>query len=119
MLTREVVWLLLTEAWRTGDTAAAAKLSRHAGGYDMPRQDDAASFIATGRMSPRLDNVGDAYLAVLWLARGRRLATLGEDPKEAYEHVRRLDAFGTVVSRALERWPAAQPGARLAWIPVP
>jgi len=119
MMPEDVVWLLLTEAWRTGDTAAAAKLSRQANGYSVPRQDDAAAFIATGVPSPRLDNVGDAYLAVLWLARGRRLATLGQDPTEAYAQVRRLDAFGSVVTRALDRWPAAQPGARLAWLPVP
>ncbi|MBL8951713.1 MAG: hypothetical protein JNK82_13105 [Myxococcaceae bacterium] len=119
VLPKEYVWLLLTEAWRTGDSVAATKLSRHAGGYDLPRFDDARELISTGRVSPRLDFAPDPLLAVLWLARGRRLATLGDDPKDAYAQVRRFDALGLLPARALDKWPAATPMSRLAFVPVP
>lgn len=113
-----IVWLLLTEAWRTGDTLAAARLAKHSYGYDAPRHEAAMRFIATGELSPDLDGVNDVDLAVLWLARGRRLATLGESPKTAYDEARRLDAFHAVVWRALETWPEPKAGAKLAWMPV-
>jgi tetratricopeptide (TPR) repeat protein len=113
-----IVWLLLTEAWRTGDTLAAARLSKHAYGYDAPRHEAAMRFIATGERSPDLDAVSDVDLAVLWLARGRRLAALGLSPKTAYDEARRLDAFHAVVWRALETWPEPKVGAKLAWLPV-
>ncbi len=113
-----IVWLLLTEAWRTGDTVAAARLSKHAYGYDAPRHEAAMRFIATGVLSADLDGVNDVDLAVLWLARGRRLAALGESPKTAYDEARRLDALHAVVWRALETWPEPKAGAKLAWLPV-
>src|SRR5439155_9257606 len=114
----DLVWLLLTEAWRVGNTAAAARLTRHAAGYDAPRVDAALSFIATGEASAQLQLATDAQLSVLWLARGRRLATLGKDPQPTYDEARRLDAFHAVAWRALEAWPAPQPEAKLAWLPV-
>lgn len=118
LLPDAVVWLLLTEAWRVGDTAAATRLAKHATNYDAPRLDAALRFIATGRLEPQVEMTGDLTLAVLWLARGRRLATLGESPKAAYAEARRLDAFHGMVWRALDRWPEAQAGAKLAWLPV-
>ncbi len=119
LLPDDVVWLLLTEAWRVGDSVAATKLSRQATGATAPRLDDAATFIATGQLSPRLDLASDTVLGVLWLARARRLATLGEDAAPALALARRFDAYGTLVTRALERWDPAKPGAHFAWLPVP
>lgn len=118
LLPESVVWLLLTEAWRVGDTTAAARLTKHATRHDAPRLDTAMRFISTGELSPELDLANDLELAVLWLARGRRLATLGENPKPAFEEARRLDAYRSIVWRALEAWPEAKPGQRLAWVPV-
>lgn len=118
LLPESMVWLLLTEAWRLGDTTAAARLTRHAARHDAPRLEVALKFISTGELDAELDLVNDLELAVLWLARGRRLATLGEDPKPAFDEARRLDAFHSLVWRALDTWPEAKPGERLAWVPV-
>jgi tetratricopeptide (TPR) repeat protein len=118
LLPDTIVWLLLTEAWRVGDTAAAARLVKHAAGYDAPRVDEALRFIATGELTLQLEKSSDAMLAVLWLARGRRLATLGDDPTRAFAEVLRLDAFRSVVSRAFASWPEARAGTKLPWLPV-
>ncbi|MBK7863446.1 MAG: hypothetical protein IPJ65_33560 [Archangiaceae bacterium] len=118
LLPDSIVWLLLSEAWRSSDTAAAARLSRHAQGADAPALADAQQFIATGRLTVQLEGVSDVHLAVLWVARGRRLATLGEDPTAAFAEARRLDATRSVVTRALDSWAQARVGARLPWLPV-
>lgn len=119
LLPANIVWLLLTEAWRAGDTNAARRLERSAQGYDAPRFELARTFIATEVMDPQVEGCADTYLSVLWFARARRLQMLGQSSKDAFEKARRFDVWRGVTTRALELWPGAQPSsARLAWVPV-
>src|SRR6185436_5859941 len=104
LLPSEVVWLLLTEAWRVSDVNAASRLRRHAHGPDVPRIESALEFIGSGKLPADFDDISDVHLAVLWFARGRRLATLGKDADAAYAEAKRLDAFHAVVWQAHERW---------------
>jgi len=94
--------LLLTEAWRSGDERLSQRLESLLGWrLNLSR---ARHFIRTEGAQEVLESLSDAECAVLWLARGRWVATSGGDPKPAYEQVRALDVFRGVAVRALNSW---------------
>lgn len=94
--------LLLSEAWRTGDERLSQRLEPLiAWRLSLSR---ARHFILTEEAQDVLESLSDAERAVLWLARGRWVATNGGDPKPAYAQVRALDVFRGVAVRALNFW---------------
>jgi hypothetical protein len=65
----------------------------------------ARHFIRTGEGSDILEGLNESERAVLWLARGRWQASIGEDPEPAYRRTRALDVFHGIAVRALDFWP--------------
>jgi hypothetical protein len=106
-----ITLLLLAEAWRTGNGAAAGKLTPRDGGINGAPLVDIQRFLLDGTLGDDLPFIGDEELAALWFARGRRLQGAGEPAEEAFKRAAALDVLHRTATRAMAKWQALSPSS--------
>ncbi len=103
MMPLPVRLLLLSEAWRTGQTEAARRLA-DATDTEVPRLDEVRRFLVTGNETAALWQCEDWSRAALWFSRAR----WAETPAARAHALRRLaavDVPGGLATLAQKQWP--------------